>query len=1702
MRKMILFMLVLLGGVFSTQKAQAWAVTDTTIADGYYYICGNMVNDASSKLAEAGRGVIYVGDAGNATSAYAGWEMLFIKPFRQLSSYYKNNLDAVFRIWRDKDGTYHIKNMGTRSNTYMYPHCPVGSQSNYTFMVGREKETYYFRTADWGDKGSYDSKTKKWKGYSDPWACKLDRQDVPSMPDANALNHAYAIADPELTPENKDSLLMPANKMFFIRPTSTMWRWRLGGSFAVKCNSFSSTRSASWYVVPVDIPDEDKAWMELQTAYTDALGMSYEKGNNPGQISSVTAMDTYNKVLDATEELLGNGEGRPAEEFYTAIQQLKDAVQEVSKYVNPLDGYYFLRNHYNSYGNGFSKYATPFNDNAPREYCTSGSLPGKYPDDTLRCNIRSHRWNGDTFWFGYDGIKDGDMSATTAEQSRILDHFIWKITPREDGSYTIKNCGESAVIGDSSYFMTTIKRIAMTPQVSAWCQSAMRGTPQQGSYLDYIEKNSFRITQTDNFYPLNMGNHHFNTQNPTNSMTYGLWDIFTVPQERITPKFKLNCAITDAAGVFNDWRVGPNPGQIKEELVAELRAELAKAREIYATGTGDMEAAAKTLDAVYQKTMALLKDTDKVQNPIEEGYYRFLNTDTFNLDFGEEHFYQTGISTSYGKSQSIYLPRDGKTYYDKYSREVVGKQPKYHMSASEDGSLNWEIMEKYIVEEGEMIPNPDYIDYDIMNTWHLTKAGKNASGKQLWYVQNVGTGKYLDLSGGGQIFLNDDPAEVLLDNNCQKTLLFNTYYYYNTNIGRPKGWYMIMDPNENYYLNCNNNVGNNFDPEKSTRTSYMNSRPMNTSSNLYAWQWIPERITGTTLDSLLAPALAKQRVVSMHDALADAEKALASTVAITLGDSLITETGWVEEGDTAYFDQSKTQIWMNQLQTTEKITITTQRGNVKTDEAIYMTNYNHLLDGKLWTYVHSRFNTAGGDISICTKDYNAILVDLKTPQDKIAFKYGQRGNASEKYGPLGKAPITYGVNDYGVLYRPTYFIVYGANESDINGTDTTWTEVSQIKNIPIVKDQRVYTSPIIESATPFRFYKFSVLKTGGTNQLYGHPHISPSYFQVFKASVDEANSPVTYDATVKAAADKVKALLPAARQAWKNNEVSDEQLAEFKQAVADLAAVVPDTMTLFARIMEAKVLRDSTYTKDNVEEQEFGDVTTGQKATFQAAIDKAEKALSYTNRSTKASLQAAYNELNEAYFTLNAEKKTFETDKWYYIVSTEYYNYQYRLNWAWRGNQMVYACGDIPQAPLTDHKMAAHASPVRWGHYTNFVDMEEGQTYPKSLPNKIDEVTGESIAPNYTGGDWGEQINNPYNMWRIVDMGDSLYAIQNRANGLYLGRRQDYTNGTYNYVTMSKEPMKVKIVLLGRGQYEILPADSTCGYYGVQADVHDGKTGKLPNPVYEIGLPLHSQGSDFHLVWWGTGTERGYNTGSAYTFKEINTDEVDETMLSMPCKNNSIEILSFPYDVDMTELGGFYAGEGEGTPYSLNNLTINEDTTTTIELTAIDLTENPVIKAGTPFILVTGEPEGGLSDSTFFLIDMSQVKNYSLKDLEVNGLQASLCGDSIKAPGYGIFDTNALVTTDSVTTAYIKGHSGYINPKNVVNLAGSADLTVNTNGVLDAIKQAVIADRKKTVNVYTTDGVLIKKGVAEGDAKNGLKKGNYIIGKYKVNINK
>ena len=55
-------------------------------------------------------------------------------------------------------------------------------------------------------------------------------------------------------------------------------------------------------------------------------------------------------------------------------------------------------------------------------------------------------------------------------------------------------------------------------------------------------------------------------------------------------------------------------------------------------------------------------------------------------------------------------------------------------------------------------------------------------------------------------------------------------------------------------------------------------------------------------------------------------------------------------------------------------------------------------------------------------------------------------------------------------------------------------------------------------------------------------------------------------------------------------------------------------------------------------------------------------------------------------------------------------------------------------------------------------------------------------------------------------------------------------------------------------------------------------------------------------------------------------------------------------------------------------------------------------------------------------------------------------------------------------------------------------------GKLTEISTVKNADANAPVDVYTTDGVLVKHNVAPAEATNGLSKGVYIIGKKKVTV--
>ena len=64
----------------------------------------------------------------------------------------------------------------------------------------------------------------------------------------------------------------------------------------------------------------------------------------------------------------------------------------------------------------------------------------------------------------------------------------------------------------------------------------------------------------------------------------------------------------------------------------------------------------------------------------------------------------------------------------------------------------------------------------------------------------------------------------------------------------------------------------------------------------------------------------------------------------------------------------------------------------------------------------------------------------------------------------------------------------------------------------------------------------------------------------------------------------------------------------------------------------------------------------------------------------------------------------------------------------------------------------------------------------------------------------------------------------------------------------------------------------------------------------------------------------------------------------------------------------------------------------------------------------------------------------------------------------------------------------------------SVDLVVYVkgNGMLNDINEVVVEDPKELVDVYSIDGVLLRRNVARAAATNGLAKGIYIVGKEKV----
>lgn len=693
------------------------------------------------------------------------------------------------------------------------------------------------------------------------------------------------------------------------------------------------------------------------------------------------------------------------------------------------------------------------------------------------------------------------------------------------------------------------------------------------------------------------------------------------------------------------------------------------------------------------------------------------------------------------------------------------------------------------------------------------------------------------------------------------------------------------------------------------------------------------------------------------------------------------------------------------------------------------SSYTNLIDGDLNTCFQSTWSS-----SVATSP-QWLQVDLKDhPVQNFQFYFGLRNGiwgALEQWSDI----TVYATNDEAL-----------AKDENIKTIDQVqtydgWEEIGEYqlptdlaKNNSNGSDRGFYYS-INRMDQAYRFLRFFV---NSTYSPQANMMFTIGEFQVYENILDEANSPYVYIEGLKDAGDNLAIQIKNVKEALTAGSITQEELDKLIEARKAVSALVPNAAPLEELLASTK-----SYVNKFEAGEKYGDVTSDQWTAIQNAITEAE---GYDHSwPKKEDLDQRYQNLTNALTTFKSQQIQFQPNKWYYIVNQDntrtgsaeidhvpgggdiYSTFCY-------GN-VIYAASDNTQEAQGNWGIN-NDNAVKWGYYVH--------------------DTKEAVY---------QTMIDPHTMWRFVPIEGQagVYAIQNRANGKYMS---NYTGDTHTWVALTDEPKAYNTILLGSGQYELLPPGAS---YALQA------------------------AGDGHLYSWSSSDE-AYNNQWAWTFEAV-PDGNDLEFVQIQIPDNSIQIISLPYALNSEELADYNTESGIQT-YAIKSFDVSESGDSTLSLI-----KKKTFEAGEPFVLVANNYaayDPGKVTTIFFAI--TPPETFSNEGKTVNGLTASL--DYTVAPKIGLgYFVNSAITGSTLKTGF-DGHTGYIDPKSVVdsNPDVKADLVIKLNGTGVTSVNAVVDNNRQTVNVYSIDGKLLKRNVKFNEVQRNLGKGIYVIGKKKILI--
>lgn len=338
---------------------------------------------------------------------------------------------------------------------------------------------------------------------------------------------------------------------------------------------------------------------------------------------------------------------------------------------------------------------------------------------------------------------------------------------------------------------------------------------------------------------------------------------------------------------------------------------------------------------------------------------------------------------------------------------------------------------------------------------------------------------------------------------------------------------------------------------------------------------------------------------------------------------------------------------------------------------------------------------------------------------------------------------------------------------------------------------------------------------------------------------------------------------------------------------------------------------------------------------------------------------------------------------------------------------------------------------------------------------------------------------DPRTYWRFVKV-DGGYAIQNGASGLYIDNSVQ-ASGLGATWALAADPSPFSFVVSTFDDDDDL-------YFTFQTPIG----GADWEGTVRYGM-LHADASG-NLVGWDHYNAR---IGSAWQFNAVEDDE--ELLLSSLTQqyvSNTYNIVTMP---------GTYSTFPEGADVFsiLGRSTDDGGNTTRLFLRQMSEDDLVALPAGTPVVMRIGDPSLEYDAANTVAVNMSLNNPGTLEPVTVqsgsNGLVGNLFSAYSLAAGYD----NLVGGKINSAAATIPVYSGYINPAAVPVLAsdyeetGDYDAVIQTDGLTDRISSVRVPSDDR-VNVYTAEGVPVKRNVKASEAAKNLPKGIYIIGNKKL----